>query len=51
MYSTVGKNRRYSAGSRISAVLNPVSSNTQPPSVCSSTPGTGSRIRSSGGDP
>ena len=35
------------ARSRISAVLKPVSRSTQPPPVCSSTPGIGTRIRSS----
>src|ERR1700733_7786754 len=36
-------NRACSAGSVISAVLNPVSSSSQPPSHCTSTPGTGTR--------
>src|SRR5215472_15716616 len=44
-------NRRRSAGSVMSAVLNPVSRSSQPPSHSSSTPGTGSRSRSSGGAP
>jgi hypothetical protein len=43
--------RRRSARSRMSAVLKPVSSSNQPPSHSSSTPGTGSRSRSSGDAP
>ena len=39
-------NRRRSAGSVISAVLNPVSSSSHPPSHSSSTPGTGTRTSS-----
>jgi hypothetical protein len=41
-----GWNRARSAGSVISAVLNPVSSSSQPPSQSSSTAGTGSRSTS-----